>query len=617
MIGVVLDATELRLKVTGVGPIKARARTKLYMVDGILDSLDRSPVLQITDLGTPLLSRIFSIAAGHVYLAWCEKLLWRLLPWAPTTHVPIMGQLVHNHLQFQRGQHGSDGKAGQVLADRLLPARPEFLRLLLVYTTESLLDFSKESKTMLYRFMWYHWRCALAVLGSQAYNVSLTTKTWQYLRTVESTLMLPQRSMAFAWTAMSLSSELRASTNLSDRLQFLNHFETLITSLPNASRGDAHHAYTELSDLALPDKDALLRNLIRLSLSVGEDIYHEGSRACQNIVSGMKEGITTSILDERIQNAHFNRHEELAEILHRANHGFPSLKILSRRMIHKSTTSFGILCQLVEDNTMLKAALQMPRSESLKPMDDEVNLTRSAASSLKDAASSFESRTIISNLPAREQVVGLIHHLAISFATSLVASPRSALRRVYWCYLFLCNYKVPIQPVMIRALWHAGVTRYGEGGTAATLLKWLLKRVRELEGEEIASRLLWSETFRLTRTAQIDLLSNISKEEEEALLGMLTEELTSAEDSETSAPRPDATTGSSSTSSSRQVHFSPEEIDALLTGDEKVDQEMRDKVRFLQFEPPAKPFWLPRERVQVDVGDDVTYSVVTVRKVVM
>ncbi len=589
IISAVLDA-KLRLNVLGMKS-RQRRRAQLYMVGGILNALDRSPVLHITDIGTSLLSSLFSKFASHAYSSWCKKTLWQLLPWAPTTHVPLIGQLVHDHLQFQCGQRGPNERVGQALADRLLVADPELLRLLLAHTTESLLDFSKESTTMLYRFMWYHWRCTLAVLGSRAYNVSLTKDTWDHLQAVEGTLTPAQRPMAFAWTAMSLSSYLRTSTSLSNRLQFLDYFETLIRSFSDASTDHSHRAYTELSNLALPDKDVLLRNLIRASLSEEQAFYGDEPQVCEHADLGMRKYITPSMLDRRIQNAHFNRHEELAGILYRTNSDFLALKILSRRMIHKSTTSFGILCQLLEDDIMLKAVLQMPRPERKQPRDNELTSNLSASSARKDKSPAVEPRTTISDLPTKEDIVDLIHHLAISFATSLVATPRSALRRVHWCYLFLCHYKVPIQPIMIRVLWHTGVTRYGEGGTAATLLKWLLARVKEVEGEEVATKLLWSETFRLARTAQLDHLKGISKEKEQAVLKTLTEDSASEEYIGTGDPIPGAASGAQLTSSSARPRFSADEIDALLTGDEVVDQEMRNKVQFLQTEPPAEDIY--------------------------
>src|SRR6201999_1081642 len=163
---------------------------------------------------------------------------------------------------------------------------------------------------------------------------------------------------------------------------------------------------------------------------------------------------------------HFGHSKDLAELLYGASYGFAAFKLLSRRMIRKSTMSFGIVCQLLENSTMLKIALQMPQYSVPSPkrtpsMGNGVPTGVSTSSVVERTTSPNEPRTTTLGQPTKEQIVDLIHDLAISFATTPVASPRAALRRVYWCYLFLCRYKVPIQPVITRALWHAGVTRYG------------------------------------------------------------------------------------------------------------------------------------------------------------
>ncbi|KAJ9607205.1 hypothetical protein H2200_008277 [Cladophialophora chaetospira] len=593
MIDVVLNASGLRLSIAGLGYRSRRERAKLYLVSGILNSLDRSSVLQITDLGPSLLSKLFSKFRGHAYLGWCRRTLWRLLPWASKSYVPIIGQLVSDRLSFERGHRVPTKRVGQALAGRLLRADPTVLQLVLAHTTESLLIFSRETKTLRYRFMWYHWCCTLAVLGSQRYNISITKETWDNLQDLESTLTSSQRPLAFAWTAMLLFSDMRTSAKLSDQIKSLDAFENLVTSIPISTTDYPGSAVAELSNLALPHKDVLLQNLNRLSLSGEEAFYGDGSYALTDPDVALEGDITTSILNKNIQNAHFNYHRALAEVLDRASSGFPAFKLMSRRMIHKSTMSFGILCQLLESNTMLKLVLQSPprpgtASNEMRSMDKGFGIDPGVSSASDVTSSPTESTVSTSDLPTRDQVIDLIHHLAISFTSSPVATPRATLRRVYWCYLFLRHYHVPVPPLITRALWHAGVTRYGEGGTAATLLKWLLQLIREIEGEDVARQLLWSESFRLTRTAQIDAWSRISEEEEQAVHKMLTGEFASEFALESNGLLHDADDRASRASSSAPVDFPTKEIEALLTGDEQTNQEVRNKVQFLRSQPPAE-----------------------------
>jgi hypothetical protein len=248
-------------------------------------------------------------------------------------------------------------------------------------------------------------------------------------------------------------------------------------------------------------------------------------------------------------------------------------------MIHKNTMSFGIVCYLLETDSKLNMALVLRRvAWGLKYSPQKEMLPDSSS----------RHWTTISGLPTREQIIDLILDLAISFATSPVATPRSAFRRVYWCYLFLCRYRVPIPPIISRALWHAGVTRYGDQGTAAVLLKWVVRRVREVEGENVARHLLWNERFRQSRAEQVDAWGKLTAKEEQVVLEMLR--------GNDSAPDSGERETDQAPSSLTSVTFSTEQVDALLTGDEDLDREMRKKVSFLQSEPPHRPFWGPEER---------------------
>jgi hypothetical protein len=189
-----------------------------------------------------------------------------------------------------------------------------------------------------------------------------------------------------------------------------------------------------------------------------------------------------------------------------------------------------------------------------------------------------------SDLPTRDQVIELVHDLAISFATSPVATPRAALRRVYWCYRFLRRYSIPIQPIMTRALWHAGVVRYGEQGTSAILLNWVLARVREVEGYHVAKELLCNSRFRESRAERIHAWSGQMRDEEQAVLAMISGE-------EPGSDRESQTQVEAST-------WPAAEVDSLLTGNEETDRDIKSKIKFLESEPPDRPFWLP------DLGTD-------------
>ncbi|KAI9770930.1 MAG: hypothetical protein M1840_002634 [Geoglossum simile] len=85
----------------------------------------------------------------------------------------------------------------------------------------------------------------------------------------------------------------------------------------------------------------------------------------------------------------------------------------------------------------------------------------------------------------------LLHSLAIAFAHSPHLTPRAALRYVHWCWLGLRRYKLPLTPMISRALAHAGITRSLQAGRWVSLVKlrWILELVGQLEGREVADEL--------------------------------------------------------------------------------------------------------------------------------
>ncbi|KAL4970712.1 class I SAM-dependent methyltransferase [Aspergillus stella-maris] len=64
------------------------------------------------------------------------------------------------------------------------------------------------------------------------------------------------------------------------------------------------------------------------------------------------------------------------------------------------------------------------------------------------------------NSPDPHDVLDMIHSLAVAFACSEQISPRRSFQLVYWLYLFLVRHDGPVKPPLVRALYHAGVTRF-------------------------------------------------------------------------------------------------------------------------------------------------------------
>ncbi|KAL4791001.1 hypothetical protein BDV19DRAFT_315537 [Aspergillus venezuelensis] len=95
------------------------------------------------------------------------------------------------------------------------------------------------------------------------------------------------------------------------------------------------------------------------------------------------------------------------------------------------------------------------------------------------------------NSPDPHDVLDMIHSLAVAFACSEQISPRRSFQLVYWLYLFLIKHDGPIKPPLVRALYHAGVTRFKrEKGHVSITQCHHIWRIMELaEGPKVLRQL--------------------------------------------------------------------------------------------------------------------------------
>ncbi|KAL4943731.1 hypothetical protein BDV06DRAFT_210848 [Aspergillus oleicola] len=91
------------------------------------------------------------------------------------------------------------------------------------------------------------------------------------------------------------------------------------------------------------------------------------------------------------------------------------------------------------------------------------------------------------NSPDPHDVLDMIHALAAAFACSEQISPRRAFQLVYWLYLFLVKHDGPVRPPLVRALYHAGVTRFKreKGHVSVTQCLHIWRIVEMAEGPEV------------------------------------------------------------------------------------------------------------------------------------
>ncbi|KAI5212708.1 hypothetical protein AUEXF2481DRAFT_6606 [Aureobasidium subglaciale EXF-2481] len=113
----------------------------------------------------------------------------------------------------------------------------------------------------------------------------------------------------------------------------------------------------------------------------------------------------------------------------------------------------------------------------------------------------------VENNSLSEGTVQLVHHVAYAMAKSELLTSRAAFRRVHDCYNYLKDRGAPVSSIMSRALVHAGVTRPLRDGNwlSTNKFQWILRIVRDLEGDEVADS-LDEAAFKL-RTENLELAS--------------------------------------------------------------------------------------------------------------
>lgn len=512
MLNTITTSELLSLRKRGHTTISVQ-RERIYLIRDILQSLERSKVLRVADLGRPFLSELFSklvnldVPGPRMALA---PVLSELIAWGGRNDAAMVSQFITRYLRNRcQGTPGQD--VGETMADRLSQAPACFVRMLLLHTAENLVEIARDNPTNTYKFLFYHWSGVLKTLGATRKNLQPTGKDWTVYRSSAGGLNDDQRLLIFAWTILHLSRHWRRSPSVPDRLQALDLFGRTMKSIiskPNSIEGGfLKRAEAVLRTLGLPDKSVLLRELKLVAAGMSAPEVSARSHLEERVPYDLSLFLDDDIYKHR--GRRFN--EALAELGECLNHNLVEFRTISRRLIQKSEASFEILSRMLECNIPIKAAL----STTIRQRRAVEQRAR-----FRDPLPS-DSQSTEHHVPAAvgypRKVLALINHLAVSFATTPVTSPRQALRRVYWCFRFLHRYGAPIEPKLTKALWHAGVARmaehgFGEYGTSKVLLKWIMWQVKTVEGEDVARRLLWSAAFRAERRAEMEQLAKLTDE---------------------------------------------------------------------------------------------------------
>jgi hypothetical protein len=502
--------------------VAVKYREGLLLVRGIFDSLKRSKVLKLADLDPAFLSSLFSKleqSTGSGTLGRTSKILWDLTPWIGEADAAVLSRLMIKDLR-NRCRDDHDEGAGHKLADRLRTIAPTVLRLAVLQTTENVLVIAQESPTKLYKYLLYHWMGALEALGVSRKDVIFTKDDWVVHDSRPSNLTSEQRLMALAWTFRCLCGHLRRSPNLPDRLQAMKYLDSTSTLVPDfATSQFLQRAVVALSSLPLPDKRLMLRDLKTLAKGHFPVLSATTTSSPGTSQVAAHRSLSIFLDDGLYEHAQLHCNDALIELAECLNHNLSLFRTLSRRLIWKSSASFDLICRMLDNNTSFKISLSRSFAKrhvaptALGQSGVQSAFSKSTFSSHdSEDAGGFGTEDV--SLPTPDEVSDLFSHLAVSFSLSNVATPRQALRRVYWCYLYLHRYGGRINPILTQALWHAGVARsadhgHGEHGSPKTFLRWILAKIEEVEGEYVAKQLLWSPSFRAQRRKEMEELGTV------------------------------------------------------------------------------------------------------------
>ncbi|THC92477.1 hypothetical protein EYZ11_008068 [Aspergillus tanneri] len=91
--------------------------------------------------------------------------------------------------------------------------------------------------------------------------------------------------------------------------------------------------------------------------------------------------------------------------------------------------------------------------------------------------------------PDPHAALEMIHSLAISLSCSKNLSPRRAYSLIHWLYVFLLKHGAPVKPVIVRAMYHAGVIRYRQEGlhVSRTQYTYIMDCVKKAEDPQLVA----------------------------------------------------------------------------------------------------------------------------------
>ncbi|PYH85035.1 hypothetical protein BO82DRAFT_275629 [Aspergillus uvarum CBS 121591] len=94
--------------------------------------------------------------------------------------------------------------------------------------------------------------------------------------------------------------------------------------------------------------------------------------------------------------------------------------------------------------------------------------------------------------PDPHAALNMINTFAVALSCSQHLTPRQSYRLIYWLYVYLMRHQAPVQPIIVRAMYHAGVVRARQemrGMFCETQFKYIMHKVQEVESPEVVRAL--------------------------------------------------------------------------------------------------------------------------------
>ncbi|OJK02301.1 hypothetical protein ASPACDRAFT_76669 [Aspergillus aculeatus ATCC 16872] len=94
--------------------------------------------------------------------------------------------------------------------------------------------------------------------------------------------------------------------------------------------------------------------------------------------------------------------------------------------------------------------------------------------------------------PDPHAALNMINTFAVALSCSQNLTPRQSYRLICWLYVYLMRHQAPVQPIIVRAMYHAGVVRARRemrGMFCEAQFKYIMQKVQQVESPEVVRAL--------------------------------------------------------------------------------------------------------------------------------